>query len=153
MKAIPQKSADPIRALAIAFKIIAIIEAIGAVLSLASEIILEMHPIAPMHSLTPLLTLTLPVFFVVLVVALWVVISNLWIVRSPILFQICLVIASMPFILGLLSILSSLIDSISPRNFEMFFERTAILMLLLPWPLSLVLSRIRFKRGEAFKFA
>jgi hypothetical protein len=148
MNAIPQKPANYIRALAIAFKIIAAIEAIGFISSLISEIILEMR--SQLHSHVFIMPI-----FVMFFLALLVVVPNRWIVRSPILYQICFFIGWLLFVLILLRVCAGIILSDFAGRFgiDNFLMMGGIMLLFLPWPLSLVLSRIRFKKGESFWYA
>jgi hypothetical protein len=142
MKAIPQKPVNYIRALAIAFKIIVSLEAILIASDFISELIVEMRS----HALTD------PIFvFIVLFLALLVVVPNRWIVRSPVVYQICLVLTSMPAILALIDICSRIV--VSKFTWNDCFGMVVIMVFFLPWPLSLLFSRICFVRGESFWYA
>jgi hypothetical protein len=142
MKAILQKPVNYIKALAIAFKIIVTLEAILIASDFVSGLIVEIRS----HALTDPKFVLVPLF-----VALWVVVPNLWIVRSPILFQIGLVIASMPAVLALITICSQIV--VPKFTWNDCFGIVLIMFFFLPWPLSLVLSRVRFVRGELFWYA
>jgi hypothetical protein len=145
MKATSQKPADSIRALAIAFKIVATIEAIGFAIIFTYGLIVETH--APVHAI-PFQLIVFPSIIALIVVVLAIV-PNRWIVRSPILYLFSLFMAALPYILSLLSA----VTSISSWDFEGACTVIAILILILPWPLSLLLSSIRFKKGESFWYA
>jgi hypothetical protein len=146
MKAIPQKSADYISALAIIFKILATIEAIGIAIIFMYGLIVETH--TPVHAI-PFQVMLSP-SIMAFVVVLLVILPNRWIVRSPTLYPFSLFMAALPFCFALLGICSGSFHTESSNN---VLPAVGIMLLFLPWPLSLLLSSIRFKQGESFWYA
>ena len=87
---------------------------------------------------------------IVLLIAIFVVIPNRWLVSSRKVFVPSLIIALLPFCLSMLMLTD---ESVSGILVAPLYQYVGMILLTAPWPISLILSRMRFRRGEAFTYA
>ena len=89
---------------------------------------------------------------IVSLLAILVVIPNRWLVFSRTVFGPSLIIALLPLCLSLFLICSEF-HVFSEKFFETLEGSVIMILLSAPWPLSLILSRVRLRRGETFTYA
>jgi hypothetical protein len=142
---------------AIACKILASIEAVAAAWFLIGLDIYMLHATSPPRDATDWGT---PGYYhrlyfsisIVSLLALLVVVPNRWLVFSRVVFGPSLIVALLPFCFSLLFI-SEDFSLILSDFFGTFVWWAIAIFLSAPWPLSLIFSRMRFRRGEIFTYA
>jgi hypothetical protein len=81
-------------------------------------------------------------------IAVLVVVPNRWLVFSRAVFGPSLIVALLPLCFSLF-----LICSLFRELFETAMFGAIMILLSAPWPLSLIISRMRLRRGEIFTYA
>lgn len=89
---------------------------------------------------------------IVSLLAVLVVIPNRWLVFSRIVFGPSLIVSLLPLCVSLFLIVVEF-DILFDQFFETLEFWAITIFLSAPWPLSLILSRVRFRRGEIFSYA
>ena len=85
-------------------------------------------------------------------IAVLVVVPNRWLVFSRAVFGPSLIVALLPLCFSLFLICSEF-HILSYQLFETAMGGAIMILLSAPWPLSLIISRMRLRRGEIFTYA
>ena len=142
---------------AIVCKVLASIEAIGAAWFLIGLDIYLLHATSPPRDAQDWGT---PAYYhrlyfniaIVSLAAVLVLMPNRWLVFSRVVYSPSLIVALLPLGLSLLFI-SEDFSLIFSDFFGTFFWWVVMILLSAPWPLSLIFSRMRFRRGAVFTYA
>jgi len=84
--------------------------------------------------------------------AIFVLIPNRWLTFSRLVFAPSLIVALLPLCFSLFSIVADF-DILFDEPFDTAIDWVIMILLSVPWPLSLIFSRMRFRRGAAFVYA
>jgi hypothetical protein len=142
---------------AVVCKIVASIEAMAAAWALIGMDIYELHATEPPRDAQDWGT---PAYYhrlyssiaIVSLLAILVLIPNRWLTSSRLVFVPSLIIALLPLSFSLFLIFTTL-DCFVIEPFETTIDSAIMILLSVPWPLSLIFSRMRFQRGTEFTYA
>jgi hypothetical protein len=142
---------------AVACKILASIEAIGAAWFLIGLYVYELRATEPPRDALDWGT---PgyyhrIYFSIAIVSLLAILAlmpNRWLTFSRFFFIPSLIIALLPFCFSLF-LISTTLFCIMSEPFGTAVDWVIMILLSAPWPLSLIFSRMRFRRGAVFTYA
>jgi hypothetical protein len=142
---------------ALACKIFASLEAIAAAWFLIGLDIYQLHATEPPRDARDWGTPAYyhRIYFSIAIeslLAILVLVPNRWLTFSRLVFAPSLVIALLPVCFSLF-LLSTTLSCIVSEPFMAASGWVIMILLSAPWPLSLIFSRMRFRRGETFTYA
>ena len=146
-----------LKLLAVACKVFASVEAIAVAWFMVGLDICELQAATPSRDVEDWGT---PAYYhwlyasiaIVSLLAILAVVPNRWLVLSRAIFVPSVVVALLPLCFSLFLICGEF-DIFSDQFAETLLVWTAMILLSAPWPLSLILSRMRFRKGEQFTYA